>query len=310
MLLCSYWLPNSDIPEMFHNMTTIAFRLNTILKDYNSNRYNEPSLAQSFTCLPLLVPTCYDWKTFLCRILPQSIRQYRLRTLLGPCKSGMGRGLRPSTVLSPNSHFLLYACIPTTGWMPVVTSLVIATLHSNTSADSRPRAVTSQLRVYRRGDCGGETVHTGSGWNTPRVGGACETNGPPCQIRSSHPRLGRYATSLLGAEYSLGVVTRGLHVFHVPALIILTFKFTDAIFSTILACDSKGDSAPNLHERKEMMRHSQPASYPCSLTCAALALPERSGQPFKGAISWGSHFRATVARGLLPSARICGPRVS
>ena len=28
MLLCSYWLPNSDIPEIFHNMTTIAFYLN------------------------------------------------------------------------------------------------------------------------------------------------------------------------------------------------------------------------------------------------------------------------------------------
>ena len=28
MLLCSYWLPNSDIPEIFHNMTTIAFHLN------------------------------------------------------------------------------------------------------------------------------------------------------------------------------------------------------------------------------------------------------------------------------------------
>ena len=28
MLLCSYWLPNSDIPEIFHNITTIAFHLN------------------------------------------------------------------------------------------------------------------------------------------------------------------------------------------------------------------------------------------------------------------------------------------
>ena len=28
MLLCSYWLSSSDIPEIFHNMTTIAFRLN------------------------------------------------------------------------------------------------------------------------------------------------------------------------------------------------------------------------------------------------------------------------------------------
>ena len=25
MLLCSYWLPTSDIPEIFHNSTTIAF---------------------------------------------------------------------------------------------------------------------------------------------------------------------------------------------------------------------------------------------------------------------------------------------
>ena len=28
MLLCSYWLLNSDISETFHNMTTIAFHLN------------------------------------------------------------------------------------------------------------------------------------------------------------------------------------------------------------------------------------------------------------------------------------------
>ena len=28
MLLCSYWLPNSDTPEIFHNSTTIAFYLN------------------------------------------------------------------------------------------------------------------------------------------------------------------------------------------------------------------------------------------------------------------------------------------
>ena len=28
MLLFSYWLPNSDIPEIFHNSTTIAFPLN------------------------------------------------------------------------------------------------------------------------------------------------------------------------------------------------------------------------------------------------------------------------------------------
>ena len=27
-LLCSYWLSNSDIPEIFHNSTTIAFYLN------------------------------------------------------------------------------------------------------------------------------------------------------------------------------------------------------------------------------------------------------------------------------------------
>ena len=30
MLLCSYWLLNSDIPEIFHNMTIIAFFLNYI----------------------------------------------------------------------------------------------------------------------------------------------------------------------------------------------------------------------------------------------------------------------------------------
>ena len=28
MIHCSYWLPNSDIPEIFHNMTTKAFHLN------------------------------------------------------------------------------------------------------------------------------------------------------------------------------------------------------------------------------------------------------------------------------------------
>ena len=28
ILLCFYWLPNSDIPKIFHNMTIIAFYLN------------------------------------------------------------------------------------------------------------------------------------------------------------------------------------------------------------------------------------------------------------------------------------------
>ena len=28
MLLCFYWLPNFDIPEIFHNSVTIAFYLN------------------------------------------------------------------------------------------------------------------------------------------------------------------------------------------------------------------------------------------------------------------------------------------
>ena len=27
MLLCFYWLPNSDIPEIFHNITIISFHL-------------------------------------------------------------------------------------------------------------------------------------------------------------------------------------------------------------------------------------------------------------------------------------------
>ena len=35
-ILCCYWLSHSDLPEIFHNMTTIAFHLN-IQKDYNSN---------------------------------------------------------------------------------------------------------------------------------------------------------------------------------------------------------------------------------------------------------------------------------
>ena len=160
---------------------------------------------------------------------------------------------------SPNSHFLLYACILKTGWTLVVTSLVIAPPHSHTSADSRPRVVTSQLRVYRCGDCGGEMVHTGSGWETPRVGGACETNGLPCQIRRSHPRVGSYATGLLGAGYSPGVVTRGLRVSHAPAFNILPFQSTDAVLSAIHAHDYMGDSAPNQPERAGTMRHPQPA---------------------------------------------------
>ena len=123
----------------------------------------------------------------------------------------------------------------------------------------RRRSVTSQSRAYKRGDCGGVTVHTGSGWETPRVGGACETNDRPCQISRSYPRVGRYAADLLGAGYSPGVVTRGLRVSHVPAFITLTFQFTDAILSAIPACDGMGDSAPNLPERAEAMRHPQPA---------------------------------------------------
>ena len=196
---------------------------------------------------------------FLGRIISPSIQQYRLRPLLGPCESGMGRGLPPSAVPFPNSHFLLYACIPTTGWMLVVTSLVIAPPHSYTSADSRPRAVTSQLRTHRRGDCGGETVHTGSGWEAPRVGGACETNGPPCQIRRSHLHEGCYATSLFGAGYSSGLALRGLRVSHEPSFNILTFQFTGTILSAVPACDGMGDSAPNLPEREETTRHPQPA---------------------------------------------------
>ena len=52
-------------------------------------------------------------------------------------------------------------------------------------------------------------MHISSGWEIPRIGGACETNGPPCQIRRSHPRVGHYATGLLGAGYSPDVVTCG-----------------------------------------------------------------------------------------------------
>ena len=102
-------------------------------------------------------------------------------------------------------------------------------------------------------------MHIGSGWETPRVGGACETNGSPCQNRRNRSRVGRYATGLLGAGYSHGVVTRGLHVFHVPVLNILTFQFTDAILSATPACNGMGDSTSNLYERAETMRHPQPA---------------------------------------------------
>ena len=171
----------------------------------------------------------------------------------------MGRGLRPSAVPSPNSHSLLYAYIPTTGWMLVVTSLVIAPPHSRTSAGSRPGAVTLQLRAYKRGHCGDETVHTGSGWETSRVGGTCETNGPPCQIRRSHPRVGRHATGLLDARYSPGVVSRDFCVSHKPAFNIVTFQLTEAILSAVPSCDGMSDSAPNLPERAETMRHPQPA---------------------------------------------------
>ena len=114
----------------------------------------------------------------------------------------MGRGLRPSAVPSPNSYFLLYKCIPTTGWMLAPTFLVIAPPHSNTPADSRPRAVTSQLRACRHGGCEGERLRTGSGWETPRVGGACETDGPHCKISGRHPRAGRYKR----ASPALGIV--------------------------------------------------------------------------------------------------------
>ena len=102
-------------------------------------------------------------------------------------------------------------------------------------------------------------VHTGSGWENPRLGGASETNGPPCQICRSHPRVGRYATGLLGAGYSPGVVALGLRVSHAPAFNILTFQFTDAILSTIPACDGMGDSTPKFPEQTETMRHPQPA---------------------------------------------------
>ena len=85
-------------------------------------------------------------------------------------------------------------------------------------------------------------VHTGSGWENPRLGGACET------IRRSYPRVGRYATGLLGAGYSPGVVALGLRVSHVSAFNILTFQFTDAILSTIPACDGMGDSTPKFPE--------------------------------------------------------------
>ena len=152
-------------------------------------------------------------------------------------------------------------------------------------------------------------MHTCNDWKTQCLGGACDTNGPPCQIRRNHPCV-RYATSLLGVGYSPGVVTRGLRVSHAPAFNILTFKFTDAILSAIPACDGRGDNAPSLHERAETMRHLQTACQPCSLRRAALALPQRCDQPFKGAISRGSHSRAMVPPGLPPSARICGLGVS
>ena len=88
-------------------------------------------------------------------------------------------------------------------------------------------------------------MHTVSGWETPWVSGACETNGPHCKTRKSHPRVGRYETGLLGAGCSPGVVTRGLLVSHIPAFNILTYQFTDAITSIIIACDGMGDSAYN-----------------------------------------------------------------
>ena len=88
-------------------------------------------------------------------------------------------------------------------------------------------------------------MHTVRGWETPRVGRACETVGPHCKIRRIHPRVGHYETGLLGAGCSPGVFTCGLRVSHVPAFNILTFSFTDAITSTTLAYDDMGGDATN-----------------------------------------------------------------
>ena len=87
---------------------------------------------------PLWTGSCLKCGSIVCTLL------------LGPCMSGMGRGLRPSAVPTPNSHFLLYACIPTTGWMLVVTSLVIAPPYSNKSCIQpvvgRPRVLAERVK--------------------------------------------------------------------------------------------------------------------------------------------------------------------
>ena len=88
-------------------------------------------------------------------------------------------------------------------------------------------------------------MHTVSSWETSRVGGVCETDGPHWKILRRHPRVGRYEVGLLGAGCSPGVVTHGLHVSHVPAFNILTFPLTDDIIFTVLACDSMDESATN-----------------------------------------------------------------
>ena len=94
-------------------------------------------------------------------------------------------------------------------------------------------------------------MHTGNGWETPRVGGACETDGPPCTICGSHPRVGSYATGLLVTGYSPGVVMLGLGVSPVLAINLLPFQFSDPAIFAIHACDIMGDSSTTQHERKD-----------------------------------------------------------
>ena len=75
---------------------------------------------------PSQLPPCRLIEPFPEWHLFRSIRQYYPRKLLGPLKSGMGRGLRPSAVPSHTRPSFLSVGSPTTGWMLEVTFGVIS----------------------------------------------------------------------------------------------------------------------------------------------------------------------------------------
>ena len=98
---------------------------------------------------PSQLPPCRLWKPFPGWHLVRSIRQYYPRKLLGPLKSGMGRGLRPSAVSSQTRPSLLSVGSPTTGWMLEVTFGVISSPILIYVSRHWPNAVRSTLRSVR-----------------------------------------------------------------------------------------------------------------------------------------------------------------